>query len=87
LKPSPYNLSPSGFDRLRISHDHSPQRVLLPRSVITQIDLDAEFVRPFLKRLFTSRDPTSIGSRIDLIDDLEVGEKLPRRELFDFLLV
>jgi hypothetical protein len=23
----------------------------------------------------------------DLIDDLEVGENLPRRELFDFLLV
>jgi|SRR5262245_42265124 hypothetical protein len=30
---------------------------------------------------------TKIGSRIDLIDDLEVGENLPRRKLFDFLLV
>src|SRR5262245_59111896 len=30
---------------------------------------------------------TNIGSRIDLIDDLEVGENLPRRKLFDFLLV
>jgi hypothetical protein len=30
---------------------------------------------------------TNIGSRIDLIDDLEVVENLPRRELFDFLLV
>src|SRR5262245_52281099 len=29
---------------------------------------------------------TNIGSRIDLIDDLEVGENLPRRKLFDFLL-
>jgi hypothetical protein len=28
-----------------------------------------------------------IGSGIDLIDDLEVGENLPRRKLFDFLLV
>jgi hypothetical protein len=24
---------------------------------------------------------------MDLIDDLELGEKLPRRELFDFLLI
>jgi hypothetical protein len=30
---------------------------------------------------------TNIGSGIDLIDDLEVGEDLPRRKLFDFLLV
>jgi hypothetical protein len=30
---------------------------------------------------------TNIGSGIDLIDDLEVGENLPRRKLFDFLLV
>src|SRR5215831_11039334 len=30
---------------------------------------------------------TNIGSRVDLIDDLEVGENLPRRKLFDFLLV
>jgi hypothetical protein len=29
----------------------------------------------------------NIGSGIDLIDDLEVGENLPRRKLFDFLLV
>src|SRR5215831_14104548 len=29
----------------------------------------------------------NIGSRIGLIDDLEVGENLPRRKLFDFLLV
>ena len=38
---------------------------------------------------FTSRVPpsTNIGSGIDLIDDLEVGENLPRRKLFDFLLV
>jgi len=68
--------------------DCRPQRVL-PRSVIAQIDLDAEFVRPFLKRLFTSafHYSTNIGSRTYLIDDLEIGEKLPRRELFDFLLV
>src|SRR5262249_20847514 len=45
--------------------------------------------RSLLKRLFTSRVPplTNIGPRIDLIDDLEVGENLPRRKLFDFLLV
>jgi len=30
---------------------------------------------------------TNIGSGIDFIDDLEVGENLPRRKLFDFLLV
>jgi hypothetical protein len=30
---------------------------------------------------------THIGSRLDLIDNLEVGENLPRRKLFDFLLV
>src|SRR5262249_39096618 len=30
---------------------------------------------------------TNIGFGIDLIDDLEVGENLPRRKLFDFLLV
>jgi hypothetical protein len=30
---------------------------------------------------------TNIGAGIDLIDDLEVGENLPRRKLFDFLLV
>ncbi len=28
-----------------------------------------------------------IGPRLDLIDDLEVGENLPRRKLFDLLLV
>jgi hypothetical protein len=30
---------------------------------------------------------TNIGAGIDLIDDLEVGENLPRRKLFDFPLV
>jgi len=30
---------------------------------------------------------TNIGSGIDLIDDLEVGENLPRRKSFDFLFV
>jgi hypothetical protein len=41
----------------------SPQRVL-PRSVIAQIDVDAEFVRPFLKRLFASRVPLSDEHRL-----------------------
>src|SRR5262245_203748 len=55
----------------------------------SELHFDAQPVRPLLKRLFTSRVPplTNIGSRIDLIDDLEVGENLPRRKLFDFLLV
>jgi hypothetical protein len=30
---------------------------------------------------------TNTTSGIDLIEDLEVGENLPRRKLFDFLLV
>jgi len=55
----------------------------------SELHFDAQPVRPLLKRLFTSRVPplTNIGSRIDLIDDLEVGENLPRRKLFDLLLV
>ena len=66
----------------------SPQKVL-PRSVIAQVALDAGFVRrssnAYSPRAF--HYSTSIGSRIDLIDDIEVGEKLARRELFGFLFV
>src|SRR5262245_52823790 len=36
---------------------------------------------------FTSRVPSFDEHWLYLIDDLEVGENLPRRKLFDFLLV
>jgi hypothetical protein len=42
---------------------------------------------PAVPSLRAFHHSTNIGSRIDLIDDLEAGENLPRRKLFDFLLV
>jgi hypothetical protein len=47
----------------------------------------AKFSGRTVERDIHNRLSTNIGSGIELIDDLEVGENLPRRKLFDFLLV
>ena len=55
----------------------------------------AEYSSQHYSQRFTLNDPSMcspvpqapIHLARSLIDDLEIGEKLPRRELFDFLLV